>query len=113
MSIKAYRILESAFINGANSTTMIKEISHAHSFYLGGVCDDLVDYNTLDDCGSGEISINVGAIIDFLAGNPTSKEWNNEQDCDVITPLDPDVKAALLDDIKGKDRADDVQYECM
>ncbi len=115
MSVKAYRVLESTFDTETEKDCykITKKISRNHSFILGGVCDALVDYTSLGAYGDGEFTVKVGAILDFIDSNPTSEEWNSELGRNITVPFDPDVKAALLEDVKGKDRDDDVRYECM
>ena len=115
MSVKAYRILESTFDieTEKDCYTSSKKFSRNHSFILGGECDALVDYTSLGDYGTGEFTVKAGAILDFIASNPTSEEWDSALGRNIKAPLDPDVKAALLEDVEGKDRNDDVRYECM
>lgn len=113
MSVKAYRVLKTAFDMGKDCCKITKKIASSHSFILGGVCDALVDYTSLGDEACGEFTVKAGAILDFIASNPTSEEWDNEQGRNISVPLDPDVKKALLEDVEGKDRNDDVRYECM
>ena len=113
MSVKAYRVLESTFDMENDCYKITKKIARNHSFILGGVCDALVDYSTLGQEGSGEFTVKAGAILDFLDSNPTREVWDHEQGRDITVPFDPDVKAALLEDVKGKDRDDEVRYECM
>lgn len=98
MSIKAYRILESTFDTEKDCYRITNKISRNHSFILGDVCDELVDYSTLGQEGCGEFTVKAGTILDFIESN---------------TSIDPDIKAALLEDVKGKNRDDDVRYECM
>ncbi len=98
MSVKAYRVLESTFDMEKDCYKITKKIARNHSFILGGVCDALVDYSTLGQEGSGEFTVKAGAILDFIESS---------------TPIDPDIKAGLLEDVKGKDRDDEVRYECM
>jgi hypothetical protein len=77
------------------------------------VCDALVDYTSLGDEACGEFTVKAGAILDFIDSNPTSEEWDSALGWNIKVPFDPDVKAALLEDVKGKDRDDNVRYECM
>ena len=98
MSIKAYRILESTFKREKDCNRITKKLAPVPSFRLGDMCDELVDYASLDDDCGGEFSVKAGAILDFIKSS---------------TSIDPDVRAALLEDVKGKDRDDDVYYECM
>lgn len=113
MSVKAYRVLESTFDMEKDCYKITKKVAVVHSFYLNGVCDALVDYNSLGEEGSGEFTVKAGAILDFLDSNPTREVWDHEQGRDITVPFDPDVKAALLEDVKGKGRDDEVRYECM
>lgn len=113
MSVKAYRVLESTFDKEKNCCKITKKIASSHSFILGGACDALVDYTSLGDEACGEFTVKAGAILDFIASNPTSEEWDNALGRNITVPLDPEVKAALLEDVEGKDRDDDVRYECM
>ncbi len=113
MSISAYRVLESTFKREKDCNRITKKLAPAPSFRLGDMCDDLVDYASLDDDCGGEFSVKAGAILDFIASNPAGVDWDYKKGHPVAVPLDPDVRAALLEDVKGKDRDDDVRYECM
>ena len=113
MSVKAYRVLESTFDKENDCCKITKKIASSHSFYLGGVCDVLVDYTSLGDEACGEFTVKAGTILDFIDSNPTCEEWDNALGRNITVPLDPDVKAALLEDVEGKGRDDDVRYECM
>ncbi len=113
MSVKAYRVLESTFDTENDCYKITKKIARNHSFILGGVCDALVDYTSLGAYGDGEFTVKAGAILDFIESNPTSEEWDSALGRNILVPLDPDVKASLLEDVKGKDRDDEVRYESM
>jgi hypothetical protein len=99
MSVKAYRILESNFETENDCYKITKKISKSYSFKLGDVCDALVDYNSLSSNGDGEFTVNVGAILSFIDRNHLQ--------------LEQETKAALLEDVQGKSRDDEVRYECM
>ncbi len=97
MSINAYLVLESTVTMKTDCCCIVKKFALRPSFRLGDICDALIDYTSLNAYGAGDFSINVGTIQDFIAS----------------TQLEPDVKTALLEDVKGKRRDDEVRYECM
>jgi hypothetical protein len=99
MSINVYRVLESSFETENDCYKITKKIAMSYSFKLGDICDSLVDYNSLSADGAGEFTVKVGAILDFIDRNHVQ--------------LEPETRAALLEDIKGKSRDDEVRYECM
>ena len=98
MSVKVHRILKFTFDMEKDCYKITKKIALCPSFMLGDICDELVDYSTLGREGYGEFTVKAGTILDFIESSAS---------------IDPDIKAALLEDVKGKSRDDDVRYECM
>ncbi len=98
MSVKAYRVLKFTFDTEKECYRITKKIALSPSFTLGDICDELVDYSNLGQEGCGEFTVKAGTILDFIESS---------------TSIGPDIKAALLEDVKGKNRDDDVRYECM
>ncbi len=99
MGINVYRVLESSFETENDCYKITKKIAMSYSFKLGDMCDSLVDYNSLSSNGDGEFTVNVGAILNFIDRNHLQ--------------LEPETKAALLEDVQGKSSDDEIRYECM